>query len=78
MAGTITRETKNEGKKKGQKTHNSQEPKKGKKLVLIMIRSYFTHGPFNVTYMQIMKSNNNGRFKTSITYQCNFPLCSKG
>jgi hypothetical protein len=64
MAKTITGEIKREG----QKTHNPQEPKKGKKLVLLVVGSYLAHNLSNVAFMQIMRSNSNGRFKTSITY----------
>ncbi len=62
--------------KKGQKMYN-QEPKKGEKLVPLMIGSYLTHNPFNVTYIQIVRSNNNGRSRKNITYQCNLPLYGK-
>jgi hypothetical protein len=34
--------------------------------------SYFIRNPFNVTCMQIVRSNNNGRFITNITCQNNF------
>jgi hypothetical protein len=74
MAGTITGETKREG----QKTNNLQEPKKGNELVFLVVGSYLTHSPFNVTCMQIVRSNNNGRFKTNITCQCNLPFYDKG
>ncbi len=37
--------------------------KKGRELVPLVVGSYLTHGPSNVTNMQIMKSNNNGRSK---------------
>jgi hypothetical protein len=52
--------------------------KKGKKLVPLVVGNYFTHGPYNVTNMQIMGCNNNGRSKISITYQRNFPFYSRG
>jgi hypothetical protein len=35
-----------------------------------MVKSYPTHGPSYVTNMQIVRSNNSGRSRTSITYQC--------
>jgi hypothetical protein len=63
--------------KKGQKMNSPQEPKKGRKLIPFVIGSYFTHGSFNVTYMQIVRFNSNGRPRTSITYQHNFPLYSR-
>jgi hypothetical protein len=43
------RGNKKERPKKGQKMHNAHEPKKGRKLILFMVGSYFTHIPFNVT-----------------------------
>jgi hypothetical protein len=46
--------------------------KKGRELVPLVVGSYFSHGPSNVVQMQIVKSNNNGSFRTSITRQCNF------
>ncbi len=74
MAETIPRETKS----KGQKTHSPKSPKRRRELVFLMVGSYLTHNPYNVVSMQIVKSNNNGRSKTSITYQSNFILYSKG
>jgi hypothetical protein len=74
MAGTIKGETKREG----QKTHNSHEPKKkGRELISLVVGSYFTHYPSNVTYMQIVRSNTNGRSKTNIIYQRNLPFFSR-
>jgi hypothetical protein len=70
MAKTITRETKREG----QKMNNLQEPKKKRELVPFTIGSYFTHGFFNVTCTQIVRSNNNGRSKMRITRQRNLPF----
>jgi hypothetical protein len=52
--------------------------KKGRGLVPLVVGSYLTHGPSNVTNMQIVKSNNNGRSKRSITRQCNILLYSRG
>jgi hypothetical protein len=40
--------------------------------------SYLTHNPFNVANMQIVRSNSNGRSRTSITHQCNLPLYNRG
>jgi hypothetical protein len=77
MVGTITRKT----KKKANERPKDKQPaktKKRKKLVPLMVGNYFTHGPSNVTCMQIMKFNTNGRFRTSITYQHNLFLFSKG
>jgi len=50
--------------------------KKKRELVPLVVGSYFTHGPSNVAYMQIVKSNSNGRPRTSITRECNLPLYS--
>jgi hypothetical protein len=63
MAGTFIGEIKTEG----QRTHNPHEPKKGRELILLVVGSYFTHNPSNVTYMQIVISNSNGRSRTNIT-----------
>jgi hypothetical protein len=46
--------------------------------VSLMVRSYFTHGSSNVTCMQIVGCNSNGRFRTNITHQCNFPFYNRG
>jgi len=75
MARTIIRETKREGQKKDTQPIGT---KKGRKLVLLMVRTYLTHNPLNVTCMQIMRFNCNGRSRISITYQLNLPLYSKG
>jgi hypothetical protein len=73
MAKTITWKTKREGQKK----HNPQEPKKGE-LIPVVVGSYPTHSPSNVTYMQIEKFNNNRRFKTNISHQRNLPFYNRG
>jgi hypothetical protein len=75
MAGTIIGETKREGQRKDTQPVGT---KKGRKLVLLMVRTYLTHNPLNVTCMQIMRFNYNGRSRTSIIYQLNLPLYSKG
>jgi hypothetical protein len=54
--------------KKGQKMHNLQESKKGRELVLFIVGNYFTHNPSNVAYMQIVRSNSNGKSRTNITH----------
>jgi hypothetical protein len=69
MARTILGATKRVRPKKGQKTHNPKGPKIGKELVSLVVGSYLTHGPSNVTTMQIVKSNNSGRSRPNITYQ---------
>jgi hypothetical protein len=57
MFETITRETKKEGQKRPKNTQLAGT-KKGKKLVFLVVETYFTHGSSNVAYMQIMKFNN--------------------
>jgi hypothetical protein len=74
MIGTITRETKREGQRKAKRWKACWNQKKGRKLVPLLVRSYFTHNPFNVACMQI----SNGRFGTCITHQCNLPFYNKG
>jgi hypothetical protein len=57
--------------KKGQQSHaRTKERRK-----LFKVGSYLTHIPSNVTYMQIMRSKNNKRFRISIAHQSNLPLC---
>jgi hypothetical protein len=55
-----------------------QEPKKDRELIPLVGGSFLTHGLSNVTYMQIVRSNSNGKPKTSITYQRNLPFYDKG
>jgi len=76
MVETITEETKKEGqrKAKGYTTHKNQ---KGRELIPFVVGNYLTHNLFNVTYIQIMRYNNNGRSRINIICQRNFPLCSK-
>jgi hypothetical protein len=74
MAETILGETKREG----QKRHNLKGPKRGRKLVSLMVGSYLTHNLFNVANMQILRFNNNGRFKTNIICQRNLLIYNKG
>jgi hypothetical protein len=53
MAGTITGQTKRERPKKGQKTTSPQEPKKRERaIVVLMVGSYLTHDPSNVTCVE--------------------------
>jgi hypothetical protein len=51
MAKTIPRETKRRRPKKGQETHNLKGPKRGREPISLVVGSYFTHGPSNVTCM---------------------------
>jgi hypothetical protein len=53
--------------KEGQKTNSLQEPKEWRELVPLVVGSYHTHNPFNVTSMQIVRSSSNGRSRTCIT-----------
>ncbi len=78
MARTITWETKKEGQKKAKRHTNIRTKKKGRKLVPFVVGSYFTHNPFDVACMQIMRPNDNGRSRISITRQCNFCLYNRG
>jgi hypothetical protein len=71
MVKTIIREA----KKAGQKKSKDEQPtwtknKERRELVLLVVGSYLTHGPSNVTCMQIVRSNNNGKSKTPIICQC--------
>ncbi len=50
----------------------------GRELVLVMVRSYLTHSPFNVTFVQTVSFNNNKRPIINICCQCNLPLYNKG
>jgi hypothetical protein len=82
MARSKKGEAKRGRPKKGQKTHRLKGRKRRIELVRIelvslVVGNYFTHGPFNVTNMQIMRSNSRGRLKTNITYQRNLPLYSR-
>jgi hypothetical protein len=43
-----------------------------------VVGDYLTHGPSNVTCMQIVRSNITRRSRTSITRQCNLLLYNKG
>ncbi len=69
MAKTIPRETKRRRPKKGQETHNLKGPKRGREPIFLVVGSYFTHGPSNVTCMQIVRFNSIGRSKINITCQ---------
>jgi len=71
------------GKQKGKAKERPKDvqpvgTKEGRELVLFVVGNYFTHRAFNVTHMQIMKLNNNRRFRTNISCQQNLFLYSKG
>jgi hypothetical protein len=79
MGPPIARETKREGQRKAKRhTARRKTERKGRELVPIVVGSYLTHGPSNVTCIQIVRSNNNGRSRTIITHQHNFPLSYRG
>jgi hypothetical protein len=67
MAETITKETIREG----HKMNILHGPKKGKKLILLVVGNYFTPNLSNVACMQFVRSNNNGRSRIDITCQRN-------
>jgi hypothetical protein len=75
--GTIIGETKREGQRKAKNNSAHKNQKKKKELVLLVVGSYVTYGPSNVTYMQIVKLISNGRSRTHITHQCNLLLYTK-
>jgi hypothetical protein len=69
-----------EDKRKAKERLKDAQPvgtKEGRELVLLVVGGYFTHNPFNVADMQIVRFNNNRRSKTSISHQCNLPLYSR-
>jgi hypothetical protein len=76
MVKTITRKKKGKAKERP-KNVQPVGTKEGRKLILLVVGSYFTHNPFNVTCMQIMKSNSNRRSRTNISCQCNLLLYSR-
>jgi len=84
MARTMARECQRKAKR--HTTHGNQEKgkrpletkKKGKKLVPFVVGSYFTHNPYVIAYMQIVRFKSNGKPRTSITRQNNLPLYNKG
>jgi hypothetical protein len=75
MDGTIPGETKREGQRKAKRRIACGNQEKRRKL---MVGTYSTHSPSHVACMQIMKSNNNERFRIHITHQNNFPFYRKG
>jgi len=77
MAGTITWKTKGQAKERP-KDARPTRTEEGREIVPLVVGSYLTHNPSNVAYMQIMKSNNNRRSRTSISCQHNLPLYNRG
>ncbi len=60
---------KREGQRKAKRCVTCKNQKMEKTLVPCMVGSYFTHNPFNVACMQIVRSNSNRRLKTNISCQ---------
>jgi hypothetical protein len=56
-------EDKKEGQRKVKKCGHLARTKEGKELVPLVVGSYLTHKPSNVTFIQIMRSNSNRRFR---------------
>jgi hypothetical protein len=77
MAGTITQKTKGEAKEKP-KDSQLAGIKEKRELVPLVGRGYLTHILSNVASMQIVRSDNNKMFRTSITYQCNLSFYNIG
>jgi 2-phosphoglycerate kinase len=77
MIETIIGETKREGQRKAKRYTTFRNQKNRRELILFMVGSVLTHGPSNVANMKIVRLNNNGRFRTNMTCQCNFLLYSK-
>jgi hypothetical protein len=46
-------------------------------IIPLIIGSYLIHSPSDVAYIQVMRSNNNKRSRTSIFHQQNLPLYSR-
>jgi hypothetical protein len=60
-------EDKRGGQRKA-KRHKAPKNQKNRELVPLVVGSYFIHILTNVAYMQIVRSNNNGRSKTNISF----------
>jgi hypothetical protein len=56
-------EDKREGQRKVKKCAQLARTKEGKELVPLVVGSYLTHNPSNVTFIQIMRSNSHRRFR---------------
>jgi hypothetical protein len=65
MVKTIARKTKGQGQRKAKRCV-TRKNQKGRKLIPLVVGSYFTHSLSNVTRMQIVKSNSNRRSRTNI------------
>jgi hypothetical protein len=72
MVGTKTRERKREGQRKAKRRITCKNQEKEGELAPLVVGNYFTHNPSNVTCMQIVRSNNNGRSKTNIIFNTIF------
>jgi len=62
IVGTITQKTKGKAKEKSKDAQRT-ETKEGRELFSFMVGSYLTHSLSNVNGKQIVRSNNNRRFK---------------
>jgi hypothetical protein len=76
MVRTITQKTKRKAKERP-KDVQLAKPKEGRELVPLVVGNYFTHNPFNVTSMQIVKFDSSRRSRTSISHQCNLPFYNR-
>jgi hypothetical protein len=77
MAGTIRHKTKGEAKEKP-KDSQLAGIKEKRELVPLVGRGYLTHSLSNIASMQIVRSDNNKMFRTSITNQCNLSFYNIG
>jgi hypothetical protein len=73
MARIIARETKREGQRKAKRGTMQRDQKNERELMRHMVRSYLTHGPSNVTCMQIMRSKG---MHAKLTYNVSYSLKS--
>jgi hypothetical protein len=78
MARTIMWKTKGKAKEKAKTNAHPVGTKEGRELVPLVIGIYLTHSLSNVTCMQIVKSNNNRRSRTtSISHHRNLPIYNR-
>jgi len=77
MVETITWKIKGKARERPKDTQPTRT-KEGKERVCFVVGSYFTTALLNVTCMQIVRFNNNKKYKTSISHQCNLLFYDKG
>jgi hypothetical protein len=77
MAKTIKWKTKGRAKERPKEVQ-PKGTKERRGLILLVVRSYFTHNPSNVANMRIVRSNNNRRCRTNISHQRNLSIYSRG